>query len=155
MNKEEFIGRYGEEAYAKKQAQSDAWNKTHPKERAVAQKAYSESHPEEVVAATREQTNKGGKYYDKKLVYDHTGLPGEKSVVRVNHARQWRPYKRIIAPWSQIHHEWIPGTADYRGVALVEKDQHIHGFIDVIEIMEGKITLLTEAEVKEKRGERK
>jgi len=29
-------------------------------------------------------------------------------------------------------------------LALVEKDQHMRGIIDVIEVLEGKITLLTE-----------
>ena len=71
------------------------------------------------------------------------------------HGNLWRKYKNIIAPESQIHHEWIPGTANYRGVALVEADQHMHGIVDVIEILEGKITLLTEDKVKEKGGKSK
>ena len=40
----------------------------------------------------------------------------------------------------------------YRGLALVEADQHTHGFIDVIKILDGEITIFTEAEL---RGEEK
>lgn len=76
------------------------------------------------------------------------GNQGERNKIRMKHANQYRPFKQIIAPDSQIHHEWIPETAEFRGVALVEKDQHMHGFIDVIKILEGKITLLSEKEIK-------
>ena len=91
---------------------------------------------------------KGGRYYNHHLEYNRTGLRGERQKVRKNHAALYRLFKQIIAPESQIHHEWIPGTADYRGVALVEKDKHLHGIIDPIVILEGKITLLTEAEIR-------
>ena len=69
-------------------------------------------------------------------------------LIRNKHWRRWISYKRIIAPDSQIHHEWISEMADFRGVALVETDQHAHGFVDVIQILEGQITLLTEAEIR-------
>ena len=91
---------------------------------------------------------KGGRYYNHHLEYNRTGLRGERNRVRDKHAALYRLFKQIIAPESQIHHEWIPGTADYRGVALVEKDKHLHGIIDPIVILDGKITLLTEAEVR-------
>ena len=132
MKKKEHIARYGEEAYAKMLAQDRAWQK---------------AHPEEIAALCREQSNKGGKRYKKRLIYDHTGLRGERMKLRYKHGNLWRPYKNIIAPLSQIHHEWIPGTAEYTGVALVEADQHMHGFIDVIEILKGTITLLSEEEI--------
>ena len=151
MKKEEYIARRGEVAYAKKLARSRAWIKTHPEGRAAINKAYRESYPEEVAAAqkvkNREHSNKGGKHYEKKLVYKRTGIQGGKNIVRNKHGTLWREYKNIIALESQIHHEWIPGTADYCGVALVEANQHMHGFVDVIEILEGNITLLTEAEI--------
>ena len=37
---------------------------------------------------------------------------------------------------------------------VVEKDQHIHGFIDVIQILEGEITLFTEEEIKNRGGDK-
>ena len=171
MNKEDYIAKYGEAAYAKMQAQRDAWAKAHPEEIAASQKtwadvhpdevraqskAWREAHPEEAKATHAEQSHKGGKHYERYLQYNRTGLRGERNSIRNKHSNKYRQYKRIIdlSGVSQIHHEWIPGTAEYTGVALVEADQHMYGFVDVIEILEGKITLLTEAEVK-KGGKRK
>ena len=137
MNKEEIIAKYGEAAWAKVLEQGR--EKT---------KKYKEEHPEQVKADNRELIRKGGKYYDKHQEYQHTGLQGARNRIRNKHRRQYKPYKMIIAPESQIHHEWVPKTAEYTGVALVEADQHMHGFVDVIQILDGKITLLTEEEVK-------
>ena len=77
------------------------------------------------------------------------GLPHAKGLIRWKHGKYYAPYKKIIDTenLTQLHHEWIPGTADYRGTALVEADSHMHGFIDVIQILEGEITLLTEAAI--------
>jgi hypothetical protein len=148
MKKEEHITRYGKAVYVKQLAWSAAWRKAHPREKSALDAAWNKAHPEEKAAQNRELSNKGGKRYDKMLEYNRTGLRGERNKVRSKHGNKWRPYKNIIAPWSQIHHEWIPGTAKYRGVALVEADQHMHGIVDVIEILEGKIRLLTEEEVR-------
>ena len=98
-----------------------------------------------------EQCRKGGKYYLKKQKYNHTGLQGERHKVRNKHGNLWRRFKNIIAPGSQIHHQWRKNSAGYDGVALVEKDQHQHGIIKPIVILEGQITLLTEAEVRDGR----
>jgi uncharacterized protein YifE (UPF0438 family) len=140
MKKADMIERYGEEAYEKHLEQGQANNKK-----------WQEEHPEQVIANAQEQGRKGGKYYDKMLENNRTGIPGEKNKIRSKHQIQYRPYKMIIAPDSQLHHEWVPRTSDYRGVALVEKDAHMHGFVDVIEILNGKITLLTEEEVRKKQ----
>lgn len=133
MKKEETIKRRGEAAYGKLQQQSRDWLLNHPKE---------------VKARQHERDRKGGRYYGSRTAYNSTGLPHDRNLVRQKHGNLYRPYKRIIAPESQLHHEWIPGTANFRGVALVEKDQHQHGYIDVIQILEGEITLLTEEEVR-------
>lgn len=129
MKKEERISRYGEAAYESL--------KTHIKD-------WRERNPDKVIADHRNQSNKGGKRYGLNLEYKTKGIQGEKNSTRTKHAKQFRPFKRIIAPNSQIHHEWIPATANYRGLALVEANQHRHGIIDVIIILQGKITLLTE-----------
>ena len=182
MRKEEFIARYGEAAYARLLEQSrehykehkeeqiaraKKWNEEHREEMAAASKKYREKHPEQVAANSKkyreanpekvkldhqEQSRKGGRYYDKKLEDMQTGLQGSRNRIRGKHRRQYKPYKDIIALESQIHHEWVPETAEYRGVALVEADAHMHGFVNVIEILDGEITLLTEEEVK--RGEK-
>lgn len=81
-----------------------------------------------------------------------TGIQGDRNKIRDIHRYKWRQYKRIIAPDSQLHHQWEPNSAEYAGVALVEKDAHMHGFIKVIEILEGEINLFTEKEITN-RGE--
>ena len=133
MKKEDFIRRYGEEAYGKNLQQAREWG---------------EKHPEQATANSKEQCCKGGKRYEHRLKYDSIGLRHDRNVIRHKHRGSYRPYKRIIAPDSVLHHEWAPETADYKGVALVEKDQHMHGFVDVIQILEGEITLLTEEEIR-------
>ena len=141
MNKEESIKRYGEAAYAEVLQQGRDWHAWR-----------REIRPEEVKAKNQEYSCKGGKYYKTKLKYRTTGLQGKREKIREKHRRRYRSFKRIIAPDSQIHHEWIPGTAEYTGIALVETDQHMHGFVDVIKILDGKITLLTEKEIAKQGG---
>jgi exonuclease VII large subunit len=162
MKKEEYIERYGEEAYEKILEQKQAYHKAnketdnarskkyreeHPEQVKARNKKYNEEHPEQVKTNAQEQDRKGGKRYEKHLEYQHTGLQGDRNRIRNKHNKQYKPYKDIIAPASQIHHEWVPDTSEYRGVALVEKDQHMHGIVDVIEILDGEITLRTEEEV--------
>ena len=137
MNKEERIKRYGEVAYGKKLQQDRDWRK---------------ANPEKVKNQQNEESHKGGTHYERMLKYNTTGLRGERHRIRMKHAKQYCPFKQIIAPETQIHHEWIFGTAEYTGVALVETKPHQYGIIDVIKILEGKITLLSEKEIKEQGG---
>lgn len=135
MNKAERIKRYGKRAYEKLNERNREWARTHPKE--------AEAH-------NREANRKGGSRYDKKQEYMRTGLAGERNRIRRLHAGRYRPFKKIIALESQLHHQWQPGSAGYDGVAIVEKNQHQHGFVDVIRILEGEITLFTEKEIRER-----
>jgi hypothetical protein len=112
---------------------------------------WRKNHPDKVKANGQEASRKGGKYYEQHHKHQSTGIPHEKLLVRRKHQRIWTPYKKTIAPGSVLHHEWLPETANFRGVALVEKEQHQHGYIDVIQVLEGEITLLTEAEIKRER----
>lgn len=151
MNKEEITRRRGDAAYKKMQEQWRQWYKANPEKFKERVRQWQEANPDKKRDATRrwrkanpEVSRKGGKYYLKMLKYKSTGLQGERNRIRTKHGNKWREYKKIIAPGSQIHHEWIFETADFRGVALVEADQHRHGIIDVIEILDGKITLLFE-----------
>jgi len=163
MKKEDIIARGGEAAWEKHLAQCRGyykahreqekarvkkWKEEHREQAKAAVKKWQEEHQEQVIANHQEGNRKGGRSYAKHLEYTQTGIPGERHKIRTKHGREWKRYKNIIAPESQIHHEWVPKTAKYRGVALVEKDQHMHGIVDVIEILEGKITLLTEEEVR-------
>ena len=153
VNKEEYIKKYGKEAYkGQLQKRRERWKqhpkRKEPKEACASNQEWRKNHPEKIKANNQENNRKGGKYYDHCCEYRSTGIPHERVLVRMKHRNHYRPYKTIIAPDSQIHHQWIPNTANYTGVALVETDQHLHGFIDVIQILEGEITLLTEDEIK-------
>jgi len=141
MNKEEYFAKYGERAYIKKlQRNRVAVAKWQKKNFDFVQRNCQKS--------SREQHRKDGKYYQKTREQQQTGIPWEKNKIRMKHGKRWRRYKYIIAPGSVLHHEWIVGTAKYSGLALVEKNQHQHGIIDVIEVLGGEIKLLTEKEIR-------
>ena len=105
-------------------------------------------------AKNAEVNRKGGKYHETVLRYRSSGVPLLKCKIRSLHNSIYRKYKRIIDPLglTQIHHEYLnDGTANFRGVALVEVVQHQHGIIDVIQILEGQITLFTDKEIRDQR----
>jgi hypothetical protein len=160
--KSEFIAKHGEVAYVKRLERRREWGRklpggekqrsqdrrdTDPEKWREYDRAWAERNPDKVKAKGREVSRKGGAYYEKKQKYRQTGIPGERERVRMRDGYYWRPYKRIIAPTSQLHHNWLPGTAEYTGLALVEANAHMHGVIDVIQILEGKIRLFTEKEI--------
>ena len=149
MNKEEFIERRGDVAYEKHLEGYRVWRIANLEKARASTRDWRATNPERVKINQHKQSHKGGKGYEKMLENQRTGIQGEKGIIRATHGNLYRPFKQIIAPESQIHHEWILGTANYRGVALVEKDQHIHGFVDVIQILDGEITLLSEKEIAE------
>ena len=144
MKKKEFIERRGKEAYEKLLEDNRQWEAANRDRHMETTRQWRAANPDRIKANGQERCRKGGKYYKRLKRYQMNGIPHEKGLVRAKHKRIWTPYKRIIAPDSQIHHQWLPNTANYTGVALVEKDQHQHGIIDVIQILEGEITLLTE-----------
>jgi hypothetical protein len=145
MKKEERIKRYGEAAYERYSEQTRVWAKEHREQVKATQEKYREVHKEEAKCRTTKYREEN---YSKHLEYNSTGVQGKRNVIRATHRNKYRPYKDIIAPDSQLHHEWVPDSPEYRGIALVEADQHMHGFVDVIEILDGGITLLTEEEVR-------
>lgn len=159
MKKEEYIKKYGEKVYLKYRKQTEDWktanhmraqeNKrkwaaANVKKLSAKVREWRTANPEKALSNDHEACRKEGRRYEHYLKYNSTGLRGKRNNIRRKHRQRWGLFKQIIAPNSQIHHEWIPETADYRGVALVETDPHLYGFIDVIQILEGEITLLTE-----------
>lgn len=151
--KEDFIAKYGESAYKKRlirgRESSKEWYKRNPEKAAKTQREWRRRNPEEVRKKNREIHQKGGKYYESNRKYNQTGIPGARERIREHSRVKWRRYKHIIAPDSQLHHQWRPQSALYDGLALVEGNSHMYGFVDVIKILEGKITLFTEKEIKE------
>lgn len=116
--------------------------KEHSKEGREYAKKWREEHPDEVIQQQRERGRKGGKYYQQMLEHNKTGVIGKRNVIRATDRRKWRRYKQIIAPESEIHHEWIEGTAEYRGIAIVDKSEHRHNIIKPIVVLCGEITLI-------------
>ncbi|MEA1957574.1 MAG: hypothetical protein U9N01_04385 [Euryarchaeota archaeon] len=146
--KDEYIKRHGEEAYLRRWKRAREWNKVHSEELNAKRRKRGDEYPEERKALNREINRRGGKYYEKHLENERIGLRGERNRIRKKHANMYRKYKNIIAPESQLHHQWRPESALYDGLALVEADQHMHGFIDVIQILEGEIKVFTEKELR-------
>ena len=107
--------------------------------------------PGAVKKRNNEIARKGGKRYDAYLIYKHSGLQGEKNRIRAKHSALYKPLKNLIDPngdLTQLHHEWVVASLEYRGCAIVEKKPHRIGIIKPIVILEGEITLLTEKEVR-------
>ena len=148
MNKEERIKRYGKAAYEKRPQQSRDWYVQHREEMKGRQREWAAANPDKVLAYSQEQGRKGGKRYENKLEYNTTGLQGERKKIRNQHNYLYRVIKQAT-PNSVLHDQWIPGTAKYRGLALVEKVAHRHGVIKPIIVLEGEITVFTEKEIRE------
>jgi len=148
MKKDDCIKKYGIAEWERRLQQTRDWKVLHREEVNAKILEWCKNNQVKIKTRQEEANRKGGKYYAEKLEYKRTGVQSGRNVIRSKHGKQYRPYKQIIAPDSVLHHEWIPRTADFRGVALVEVDQHLHGFVDVIQILEGEITLLTEEEIK-------
>jgi hypothetical protein len=161
--KEDFITKRGNVAYARKLERRREWGRKLPggeaqrgRERRSrdpekfreCSRRWAKNHPEKVRDNGRRVSRKGGTGYKKKQIYKQAGISGERERVRMRHGYYWRKYKNIIAPGSELHHSWIPGTSNYTGLAIVEMDAHRHGIIEVIQILEGKITLFTENEIR-------
>lgn len=163
MNTEERIRRYGQAAYEKRlqqardiyaahredeNARDKEWYAGHREEEIARSMKWQKANPDKVKVSKEKHNRKGGEYYEKRLEYNRTGLQGERRDIRNKHAKLYLVIKQAT-PNSVLHHEWLPGTAKYRGVALVDKEAHQNGIIEVIKILEGEITLLSEKEIAE------
>ena len=159
LKKVEYIERHGAVAYVGHLQQCQRWAAQHREKHNAAAKAWREANPnagkewyaanpDKVMGYNQEGSHKGGKRYAVKQKYQTTGLQGERHRVRTKHAKIYYNIKQAT-PNNVLHHEWIQGTAKYRGVALVDKEAHQNGIIKVIKILEGKITLFSEKEIAE------
>lgn len=150
MKKKEIISKYGKEAYEKILIQRRDRYRKNAKTEIETTRNWQFANPKKVAEIDKARSRKEGHRYKQHLRYETTGVQGARNKVRRRHGHLWQSYKRIIAPLSQIHHEWIPGSSNYNGVALVEKERHQHGIIDVIQILDGDITLFSEKEIRER-----
>ena len=119
---------------------SRKYHSEHREESNIRSKGWYKGNPEKV-EENRKKQRKGGIYYEKKLRADQTGLRGERNRIRKKHAKRWRKYKGNWLTETQIHHEWIEGTAEYQGIAIVDKMEHQYGIINPIVILEGVVVI--------------
>jgi hypothetical protein len=79
---------------------------------------------EEYLAAQKEynkrRNRKGGESYDTYKKYNVTGIRGKRTRVRAIDGKNWRPFKKIIAPETEVHHLWKDGSAEFFGLAIVD-----------------------------------
>ena len=163
--KSKFIEGHGEETYEVRLTRRRNWGAQlqggeaqRSRERREAEperykgyvRAWRKRNPNKVIEQGRQVSRKSGKYYKKKQIYKSTGLQGGREKIRARDNGRWRKYKRFVAPGSQLHHAWCINSENYTGLALVEADAHMHGFINVIKIIEGEIRLFTEKELRER-----
>jgi hypothetical protein len=139
-NKRRYREKHPEQEKAAAKARAKRYYEAHKEEVLARTKKWQEEHPEEVIAHNQEEGRKGGKYYERKLAYEHTGLQGARNRIRMKHNREFKEIKDTLAVEVELHHEWVPDTSEYRGMAFVEKDAHRNGFIDVILLLDGEIT---------------
>ena len=116
---------------------------------------YWRLHPEKQKENNREwQQSKKGKDWQKVFNkeyyhtgYYQTGVQGEKVKIRQcdwrNPQYQW--LKRNLGD-VHIHHEWVPGNAEYVFSALVDASEHMHDIINPIIFLEdNRIKLLQDS----------
>ena len=157
MNKQEYIKYYGEEGWRnllekqkeyykqnkeRKKRYSNEYRKVHVEKYKGYKKHWALRNPDKIKQTRNNQCRKTGLFYERNLIKEHTGLRGARNKIRSKHANVWRKYKGNWLIETQIHHEWIEGTAGYRGIAIVDKMEHQYGIINPIKILEGEITLL-------------
>lgn len=166
MKKEEYIKKYGVEKWLEYIAyQRDYYTKNIEKvreknreyQREYQRKYYAEN-KEKVKERCREHIREyQHKYYAdieirgrvheymKKYcgsLSDHNSIPYRKSLIRQRDHHRFFSIKQFFQNLqTDIHHEWIPNTADYTFIALVERDKHRYNIIDPIVILEKKVVL--------------
>ena len=86
-----------------------------------------DGHRERVTArlnSRKQRMHKGGTHYEKEKEYNRTGLRGERHRIRCIHRKAYRLFKKFFGIDTNIHHEWIPGTAKYRSICVLEVEDH-------------------------------
>lgn len=140
MKKQEMIDRYGEEWYNEHRLEpAKKWVREHREEHAEYNRKYRQEHREEKIKYQK-------KYWGAKA--DPDSIPHKRQLIRARDNRRYNPIRQF---WSHlktdIHHEWIPDTADYMFIALVERSKHQYGIIDPICILEGEVAVNLDADL--------
>ena len=90
LKKEDYIKEYGEETYENSRIKAN-----------IRGKSWASNNPKKVKAKSAKynpgRNRKGGKYYEKSLNDNRTGLRGKRQSIRQKHAKLYQPLKQIIA----------------------------------------------------------
>jgi hypothetical protein len=133
MNKNAFIEKWGIAAYEKRMKVSRDWRQAHPENTEKWRKQicdWKRTHPIRVKRIARDSYRKHRKEILNRQCTDTEGL---RRSIRGKH-RIWSKYKRFVALATRQHYEWIPETAEYKCIALVENDLRQYPFENVIHI---------------------
>jgi hypothetical protein len=133
MKKEEFIRKKGTAAWEAQLAKSRRTQLRNRVNKArEAQEEFQKLHYSEQQEILRDMWKKREGHYSR------SGLPqnitAARNKIRQAHCAKWP------SDVLDHHHEWIEDTAEYTGVALVEREAHRHGIINVVTLLEGVIT---------------
>jgi exonuclease VII large subunit len=132
MNKNVFIERWGEEAYEKRMKTSRDWRQAHPENTEKWHKQirdWQQANPTRVKRLARDNYRK---HRQEILDSQSSGNEGLRNSIRAKYGKLWRKYKRFVASETRLHYKWVSTTANYKCIALVEKDQSQYLFEDVI-----------------------
>ena len=105
-------------------------------------KEYRKIHKENMCKYTKKYRDE---HKEKINLYNNTGLQGLRNKIRGrdNRDKRIKWLRRGIVGVFQIHHEWIYESDNYKFSALVDADEHRHGIINPILILEdNRIELL-------------
>lgn len=136
MKKEEYIRKYGPAAWEERLSKTRRTRVKNKVDKCLKIKNESEKgNPTDQQESLRDQWKKeNGAKFRPRL---NECVLKERNKIRQAHYVKWR------SPHFDVHHEWVGDTADYRGVALVERIAHRHGIINVVIPLEGVITEFT------------
>ena len=134
MKKEEYIRKYGPAAWEAKLSKARRTRITNKVDKGLKDKKESKTEnyiEQQELMRVQWKKDKGTKRRSR-LSED---VLMERQKIRHAHYIKWGGGIDL-----DIHHGWIGDTADYQGVALVERDAHRRGIINIVIPIEGGIT---------------
>lgn len=132
MKKEEYIQKNGLAAWEARLARNRRMQKRNRIDKALAvQDEFQKLDPSEQQEFLRDMWKKREGHYSR------SGLPqnivAARNTIRHVHRSKWG------VEGLDVHHDWVGDTAEYTGVALVEREEHQRGIINVVAILDGEI----------------
>lgn len=130
---------------ARESGKSAEYRKGNPEKVKKLKRKGDVANPAKVRGYSLDQSTKGGKGYLKMRAYSQQPVPNARHRVRARHETKYRGIKLLLESFFeglklQLRHQWLSGTAEYTGLALVDTERHQRGIISVVYPLEGVIT---------------